>query len=174
MAEQTIITTRLDGRESQEPADVVNAETVELAPAPEETVIDPDTTPAAEVIETTAEKITPSQSYTGSEAQADVPVVHEETSHAGPHIVTIKSDYIVDGLPITATVFTSILFLIGVFLFGLKAKSLVNKTGGKLRTAIVSFIDIFFGFMVDAFDGDRRYAKMYFPLIAGFFVIILF
>jgi len=90
----------------------------------------------------------------------------EEVHHEGPHIVSMKSDYIMDGLPITATVFTSLLFLMGVLFFGIKAKSIVENTGGKLRTGIVSFIDIFFNFMVDAFNGDKKYAKMYFPLIA--------
>jgi len=99
---------------------------------------------------------------------------HAETSHEGPHIVSMKSDYIVDGLPITATVFTSILFLIWVFLFCIKAKWLIQKTGWRLRTGVISFIDFFYNFMVDSFDGDKEYAKMYFPLIAGFFVIIFF
>lgn len=169
MAEQTIITTRLDGKSIEDTmGEAENAEVVssEVIPVEEVSSISPESweTMMNTVSWESAKKMIPDNDL----------VLHEEVGHSGPHIVSMKSDYIIDGLPITATVFTTLLFLWLVFAFCIRAKWLVEETRWKMRTGVVSFIDIFYNFMVDAFDGDKKYAKMYFPLIAWFFVIILF
>jgi len=37
----------------------------------------------------------------------------------------------------------------------------------------MSFVDFFYQFMIDSFDGDRKYARKFFPLVAGVFILIL-
>ncbi len=96
-----------------------------------------------------------------------------EVVKEGPHIMGIKADYI-PGLPITTTNLTSILFLLMILALGIYAKWAVAKIGGKLRTAIVSFVDFTYQFLIDSFDGDRAYARAYYPLIMWVFVIIFF
>ena len=96
-----------------------------------------------------------------------------ETSHEGPHIMWLKADYL-PGLPITTTNFTSILFLFLILALALYAKSVVTRLWGGLRTAIVSFVDVSYQFLIDSFDGDRAYARKYYPLIMWVFVVILF
>lgn len=94
-----------------------------------------------------------------------------EVSHEGPHITPIKADYI-EGMFITTTTFTSILFLIIMTAFALKSKAALKKGSGRLRTGVISFVEFFYQFMIDSFDGDRKYARTYFPLVAGFFILI--
>jgi len=99
--------------------------------------------------------------------------LHTEVAHSWPHITPIKADYIGEGIFITPTSFTTILFLILILAFGLKAKSALKKWTGKLRTGVMSFVDFFYQFMIDSFDGDRKYARKFFPLVAGVFILIL-
>jgi hypothetical protein len=91
--------------------------------------------------------------------------VHASQVHVGPHITPIKADYISEGIPITTTTFTSFLFLILIIAFVMKANAALKKGSGALRIGIISFVDFFYKFITDAFDGDRKYARLYFPLI---------
>jgi F-type H+-transporting ATPase subunit a len=85
----------------------------------------------------------------------------------------LKADY-VPGLPITTTNLTSLLFLMIILALWVYAKSVVNIFWGKVRTAIVSFVDFTYQFLIDSFDGDREYARAYYPLIMWVFVVIFF
>lgn len=100
--------------------------------------------------------------------------LHASQAHEGPHITPIKADYISDNIGITTTTFTTFLFLILVVAFVSKAKAVLKKWSWLLRTAVMSFVDFFYQFLINAFDGDRKYARLYFPLIVGFFVMIFF
>ena len=98
---------------------------------------------------------------------------YTETSKDGPFIMGLKADY-VPGLPITTTNFTSLLFLALVALVGFYARWVLATAGWKLRTGIMSFVDASYQFLIDSFDGDREYARAYYPLIMWVFVMILF
>ncbi len=99
--------------------------------------------------------------------------VETETSHEWPHIMGLKADY-VPGLPITTTNLTSLVFLLIVALVGFYAKWAIATVGWKFRTWIMSFVDLSYQFMIDSFDGDREYARAYYPLIMWVFVLIFF
>ena len=99
--------------------------------------------------------------------------VEAETSHEWPHIMGLKADY-VPGLPITTTNLTSLIFLLMIALVAFYAKWVVATAGWKLRTWIMSFVDVSYQFMIDSFDGDREYARAYYPLIMWVFVLIFF
>ncbi len=99
--------------------------------------------------------------------------VQAETSHGWPHIMPIKADY-VSGLPITTTWLTTTLFLFFVFIFCYCARKILKNGAWKFRTWVLSFVDFTYQFLIDSFDGDREYARAYYPLIIWVFVVIFF
>lgn len=167
MAEQQTITTRFDNSEPEAVQEVVWSRSVDND-IPENFDVYEETQAEQETISVEADSF----------AGANIPVIEnteyvEETSHEGPHIMPIKADY-VPGLPITTTSLTTTIFLIFVLLFGIYAKKVVVAGTGLLRTAIVSFVDFTYNFLIDSFDGDRAYARAYYPLIFWVFVLIFF
>lgn len=92
------------------------------------------------------------------------------SEHSGPHIPTIQGEKVYGA--ISNTVITTFVFLILITLFSLIAKkALLSKKKSRLKLAVLSFIKFFDSFLRDGF-GDKKMAREFFPLIAGFFVII--
>ena len=146
MAEQTVITTRLDeGNIESVSEEIIQVET-------------PEVSAISEWVENN------NWEFVG---------VVTETSHEWPHIMGLKADY-VPGLPITTTNLTSIVFLWIVALVCFYARWVLTKVGWKFRTWILNFVDVSYQFLTDSFDGDRKYARAYYPLIMWVFVLIFF
>ena len=96
-----------------------------------------------------------------------------ETHSGGPHITPLKAENI-PILPITTTNFTSIIFLIWVIIFSVMAGKAISKWASKLKTWVLSFVDVTYTFLIESFDWDRTYARKYYPLIMWVFILIFF
>ena len=97
---------------------------------------------------------------------------HASTEHhEGPHIPLIQWEQVWG--PISNITLTLIIFAIGTFLFGMAAKRSLKTGKGKLRLAVLTFVQFFDNYLRDTF-GDKKTARKFFPLIVGMFSIIFF
>jgi F0F1-type ATP synthase membrane subunit a len=108
---------------------------------------------------------------TGLSIEADTHItVSTETHHSGPHIPTIQGEQVYG--PISNTVVTTFLFFVITILISLAAnRALKSEKTSRLKLGFLTFIKYFDTFLRDGF-GDKKMAREFFPLIAGFFVII--
>jgi len=91
----------------------------------------------------------------------------------GLHIPLIQGEYVYG--PITNITITLIIFWIIVFLLGLYGRHILkNNKKSKLKLFFLTFTKFFDDQLRDAFDGDKKRARQYYPLIVGMFFIILF
>ena len=92
---------------------------------------------------------------------------------AGLHIPLIQGEYVFG--PITNITLTIIIFLFIVVWVGFMARSaLVNNKKSRLKLFFLTFTKFFDDQLRDAFDGDKKKARKYYPLIVGMFFLILF
>lgn len=97
---------------------------------------------------------------------------HHAQEHHGPHIPTIQGEQVYG--PISNTVVTTFVFLLLILWVAFKAnRDLMTNKKSKLKLFFLTFIQYFDGFLRDGF-GDKKMAREFFPLIAGFFIIIFF
>jgi len=91
----------------------------------------------------------------------------------GLHIPLIQGEYVYG--PITNITLTIILFLIIVTIVAIYARStLKNNKKSRLKLFFLTFTKFFDDQLRDAFDGDKKKARKYYPLIVGMFFLILF
>jgi len=91
----------------------------------------------------------------------------------GLHIPLIQWE-IVFG-PVTNITITIFVFAIIVFLLGLYSRNVLkNNKKSKIKLFFLTFIKFFDGQLRDAFDGDKKKARQYFPLVVGMFFLIFF
>lgn len=91
--------------------------------------------------------------------------------HVGPHIPKLQWETVYG--PINNTNIASFIFLIIVVIFSLYAKKALKKEDSKLKVCLLDFLSILDKNMSDSFH-DKAFARSYFPLIAWFFVVVLF
>lgn len=98
---------------------------------------------------------------------------YAEVGHSeGPHIPTIQWEQIWG--PISNTVVTTFVFLLLIALFAFFAKKALKSTKkSRLKLGVLSFVKFFDNFLSEGFGNDKKAAREFFPLIVGFFVIIL-
>ncbi len=92
--------------------------------------------------------------------------------HAGPHIPKIQWETVYG--PISNTNIATFIFLILVVIFAFFAKRALQKEQSRLKTGILHIVGGLDKNLNESFQGDKKFARAAFPLIAGFFVIILF
>jgi len=92
--------------------------------------------------------------------------------HAGPHIPKIQWETVYG--PISNTNIATFIFLILVVVFAFFAKRALQKEQSRLKTGILHIIGWLDKNLNESFQGDKKFSRAAFPLIAGFFVIILF
>lgn len=92
--------------------------------------------------------------------------------HAGPHIPKIQWETVYG--PISNTNVATFIFLILVAIFAVFAKSALKKEKSRLKTAILDVISLLDKNLTESFHGEKKFSRAVFPLIAGFFIIILF
>ena len=91
----------------------------------------------------------------------------------GLHIPLIQGEYVYG--PITNITLTILIFLVIVTLVGIYARSaLKNNKKSKLKLFFLTFTKFFDDQLREAFDGDKKKARKYYPLIVGMFFLILF
>lgn len=96
---------------------------------------------------------------------------HAEAHH-WPHIPTIQWETVYG--PISNTVVATFVFFILITIVSFFAnKALKSDKKSKLKLFFLTFIKFFDGFLRDGF-WSKKTAREFFPLIAGFFIIILF
>lgn len=91
--------------------------------------------------------------------------------HVWPHIPKIQWETVYG--PISNTNVATFLFLILVVIFSVFAKKALKKENSKLKVAVLDFISILDKNILDSFH-DKKFSRAFFPLVAWFFVIILF
>lgn len=96
----------------------------------------------------------------------------EASHHEGPHIPLIQGETVWG--PISNITLTLIVFLMLTVMLALWANRSLKKGTGKVRLFFLSFIQFFDGYIRDTFDGDKKSARKFFPLIVGMFFIIFF
>lgn len=92
--------------------------------------------------------------------------------HAGPHIPKIQWETVYG--PISNTNITTFLFLLLVIIFAFFAKNALKKEKSRLKTSILGVVWALDKNLRESFHEDKKFSRSAFPLIAGFFVIILF
>lgn len=97
--------------------------------------------------------------------------VETTTEHAWPHIPKIQWETVYG--PISNTNVASFLFLIIVLIFSIFAKKALQKENSKLKIAVLDFVSILDKNISDSFH-DKKFSRAFFPLVAWFFIIILF
>ena len=113
-------------------------------------------------IETTATTV--DELHAGDELHAS------QEHHEGPHIPTIQGEQVWG--PISNTVVTTLVFTLIVIVFSVLAKkAILSDKKSRLKLVVLSFVKYFDEFLRDGF-GDKKMAREFFPLIAGFFFII--
>lgn len=91
----------------------------------------------------------------------------------GLHIPLIQWEYVYG--PITNITLTIFIFLIIVTIVAVYAKSaLKNNKKSKIKLFFLTFTKFFDDQLRDAFDGDKKKARQYYPLIVWMFFLILF
>ena len=106
-----------------------------------------------------------------SQDNSHVSEVHTE-AHSWPHLPAIQGEMVV--WFISNTAITTFIFLIIVFVVAIKAKiALASKKKSRLKLFFLNFIKFFDDYLRDSF-GDKSFARNYFPLVVGIFMIILF
>lgn len=93
-------------------------------------------------------------------------------SHSGPHIPKIQWETVYG--PISNTNITTFLFLLLVIIFAFFAKNALKKEKSRLKTSILGVVWALDKNLRESFHEDKKFSRSAFPLIAGFFVIILF
>lgn len=97
---------------------------------------------------------------------------HAEVHHEWPHIPTIQWEQVWG--PISNTVVTTFVFLLLISVFAFFAKKALKVTKkSRLKLGVLSFVKFFDDFLSEGFGNDKKMAREFFPLIVGFFVIIL-
>ncbi len=91
--------------------------------------------------------------------------------HVWPHIPKIQWETVY--WPISNTNIASFLFLILVLIFSLFAKMALKKENSLLKVAVLNFISLLDKNISDSFH-DKKFSRAFFPLVAWFFIIILF
>lgn len=95
-----------------------------------------------------------------------------EVHHSGPHIPKIQWETVYG--PISNTNVATFVFLIFVIIFAFFAKRALKQDSSKLKTAILHILGLLDQNLTESFHGERGFARAFFSLIAGFFLIILF
>ena len=96
-----------------------------------------------------------------------------ETWLEGLHIPLIQGEYVYG--PITNITITLIIFAFAVALIGVYARYLLkHNKKSRIKLFFLTFTKFFDDQLREAFDGDKKKARKYFPLIVGMFFIILF
>ena len=91
----------------------------------------------------------------------------------GLHIPLIQGEYVVG--PITNITLTIAIFLVLVTIVGFVARNaLRDNKKSRLKLFFLTFTKFFDDQLRDAFDGDKKKARKYYPLIVGMFFLILF
>jgi len=91
----------------------------------------------------------------------------------GLHIPLIQWEYVYG--PVTNITITLIVFGIILLVVWLYAKYLLkNNKKSRLKLFFLTFTKFFDDQLRDAFDGDKKKSRKYYPLIVGMFFIILF
>lgn len=91
--------------------------------------------------------------------------------HTWPHIPKIQWESVY--WPISNTNIASFLFLIIVLIFSILVNRSLKKDNSKLKMAVLNFVSILDKTIMDSFH-DKKFSRAFFPLVAGFFIIILF
>ncbi len=104
----------------------------------------------------------------------ETPTLQLETQQhsSWPHIPKIQWETVYG--PISNTNVATFVFLIIVIVFSLFAKKALKNENSKLRTSILHFLSLLDRNMTESFHNDKKFARAFFPLIAGFFIVILF
>ena len=98
--------------------------------------------------------------------------LEQTQAHVGPHIPLIQGETVWG--PITNVTLTLLVFLLGTTLVALAARNALKKEkSSKLKLFFLTFIQFFDRYLRDSF-GDKAFARRYFPLIVGMFIIIFF
>ena len=91
----------------------------------------------------------------------------------GLHIPLIQGEYVYG--PLTNITLTIILFLVIITFVAIYARSVLKRNKkSKLKLFFLTFTKFFDDQLRDAFDGDKKKARKYYPLIVGMFFLILF
>ncbi|MGE4444216.1 MAG: F0F1 ATP synthase subunit A [Candidatus Altimarinota bacterium] len=92
--------------------------------------------------------------------------------HAGPHIPKIQGETVYG--PISNTNVATFIFLIFVIIFAVFAKSALKKEKSRLKTGVLHVLSLLDKNLTESFHGDKKFSRAALPLVAGFFIIILF
>jgi len=76
--------------------------------------------------------------------------------------------------PVSNTNITTGVFLVLVIIFTIFARLALKKEKSLLKTALLNTVGLLDSHMTDSFGGDKKFARRFFSLLAGIFVIILF
>ncbi len=95
-----------------------------------------------------------------------------ETHVAWPHIPKIQWEQVY--WPISNTNVATFIFLILVFIFWIFAKSALKKEKSRLKTAILNIVWALDKNVIESFHWEKKFARKAFPVVWGFFIIILF
>lgn len=92
--------------------------------------------------------------------------------HSWPHIPKIQWETVY--WPISNTNIATFVFLVFVIIFAFFANRALKKETSRLKTAILNIISGLDKNMTDSFHNDKNFSRAAFPLVAWFFVVILF
>lgn len=93
-------------------------------------------------------------------------------SHTWPHIPKIQWEQVY--WPISNTNVATFIFLVLVFIFWIFAKNALKKEKSRLKTSILNIVWILDKNIVESFHWEKKFARAAFPVVWGFFIIILF
>ncbi len=91
--------------------------------------------------------------------------------HTWPHIPKIQWESVY--WPISNTNIASFLFLIIVLIFSIFANRSLKKDNSKLKMGVLNFVSFLDKTILDSLH-DKKFSRAFFPLVAWFFIIILF
>lgn len=98
--------------------------------------------------------------------------VQTTQEHNWPHVPKLQWEQVYG--PISNTTITTFLFLVIVLVFSIFAKLAIKKENSKLKTAVLNIVGFLDKYLLDSFNWDKKFSRAFFPLIAWFFIMILF